>query len=770
MARPAIRALRRPLIEQYGSSFSKNAGHIWQVPQRKCIDQLIASKCWTTTSWRELHSASQVYGNEAGPSNSQKFATHHNKSHRSKTDTQVVNLRREANHPNTRPIVAAELLREVLEAEQVWPLSAHGFQPAEAVDLLNFLRDRQMKEGRWQHLNFLQHIEFIHDGIRNCYHRVRQNAKSKIIRESRSSQLLFTEEDAESEIAKQADVKMWQSLLKLRALRELLSSCRQVPLRIPSVTDIRDILEANENDPRVPDRRSKYEKLLQDINRTLPPYKRLESPAATQLLDETKMEELAIDWNSIHVERAGLQREKKMTFSDIKKAYKDLELSKPLGSIRIFEDVWKVMQIDMAPTSSCYSAALAIEIKLATWRSAKLRKRSQVDQDELDQEGQDALELVWKPVTDLLGDIHARKELKTKIINQVMWSTVRHDPNHSFPNFDQYDQNMESSSAKFVWPTLNSVSAVYEILRNILLQRERGLAAPQSKSHQQRKKHDKLPANLLGDLLLDDDHIPTEWTYNLMLRFHSSRGDMRSVLQIVQDMDNTTIGTGNEYPKISMVTFGYIFDAFAKNGVPSRMVHIDRGTPEESRWTADENVGYYDKHDWNMDNLNLFYERFLQKQPAEQSQTSPKVDLYDTEKRTTHPATMLDRATTLIQEQMANHTDTIALAPSSQQQFYIITALRRVSGDEPEWVISQFVRLAAKFSATFSENAWDANGSPINHEGWTRFRITSRIERIMEMMYELRDSEDDERKEMKWQTKFHEEIKARLIASQDEIG
>ncbi|PWN33055.1 uncharacterized protein FA14DRAFT_174689 [Meira miltonrushii] len=769
MARPAIRALQRPLIEQSASSFNNNAGHILHIPLRRCNDQPIAGKCWTTPSWRELHSASQVYENEAGPSNYKKDTSHDNTQlqnrHRPKNEARVTLLRREVNHTDTRPSAAAELLREVLEAEQVWPLKADGYQPREIVEVLNILRDRQMKEGRWQRLELLQHIEFIHDGIRNCLHRVRQKAKSKIVRESHSSQIQFTEEHVEKDLANQSDVGMWQSLLKLRALRELLSGCRQVPLRIPSVRDNLDVIEAIANDPSVPDRRSKFEKLLQDIERAIPPYKRLESSAATELLEETKMEELAIDWKSINQS----QREKGRTFSDIQKAYKDRELSKPLGSVRMFEDVWKVMQTHLIPTSSCYSTALAVEIKLATWRSAKLRKRSQGERDELDQEGRDELELVWKPVTDLLGDLHARRELPIRIINQVMWSTVRHDPNHSFPNFDQHYQETDASSAKFVWPALDSVSAVYDIMRNMLLQRERILAAPQTGSSQQRKKYQKLPARLLGDLLLEDDHIPSSWTYNLMLRFYSSRGDMKSVLQVVQDMDNTTIGANNEYPKISMVTFGYIFDAFAKHGVPSRLVQIDRKAPEKSIWSVDENVGYHDKYGWNMDNLDVFYERFLLLHPAEASQLSHKGSVKDTEATDTHPVTILDRATSLIQEQMAYHADTVALAPSSQQQFFIITALRRVSGDEPEWVISQFVRLAAKFDTIFSESAWDANGSPINDEGWTRFRMTSRIERIMEMLYEMRDSEDDERKGMKWQTKFQEEIKARVIASQDEI-
>ena len=172
-----------------------------------------------------------------------------------------------------------------------------------------------------------------------------------------------------------------------------------------------------------------------------------------------------------------------------------------------------------------------------------------------------------------------------------------------------------------------------------------------------------------------------------------------------------------------------------------------------------------------MDKFELFFERFLQLQPAEASQLGrnevetkdAKSHADETELAITHQPTLLDRVTSQIRKQMANPAaEKIALAPSSQQQFYIITALRRVSGDEPEWVISQFVRLAAKF-ATYSADTWDANGSPLNDEGWTRFRMTNRIERILEMLYELRDSDDIQRKGIDWQTKFRQEMKARLV-------
>lgn len=812
MVRPALRSFQRPLIERIEANvfFRKQRGYIlWSNAERRtqslteCVIQSgIADGSLTGMSLRQLHSASQMCIGEAESSTNLRYVQGSEKG----SETDVTLLRREMDQPNARPITLAQLLRTVLESNHVWPLKSNGLQPRELAEVLRYLKDRSMIEGRWQYLDFLQHIESIHDGIRSSYYKVHQRAKWKITKSASVNHINLKEEEIDRQISCHLDVRRWQSLLKSRDLLELLSKCRQVSLRIPTIRDICDIIETISADPLVPDRKSKYEILLHDITRALPHFKRLESERATRLMDQTKMSDFAINWQGINDAKGRSNQGVKATFSGMLRRCKDHELQKPLGSVKIFEEVWKVMQSQIEHTSSSYSAALEIEIKLATWRSAKLRKRFEAAHDGYDQEHQDALGFVWQPVTDLIIRLHEQKLLDSKLINQVLWGTVRYDPNFLLPFRDHasdefqrrehfstgtepkdternedvlqspINQNRSESVdpfVQFIWPSLDSVSVVYEIMRNTLLQKERNNTVSQNRSFERRKRLNNLPANLLGDVLLDEQHIPTPWTYNIMLRFFSSRGNMKSVLQIIQDMDNTVIGRKSEYPKISMVTFGKIFEGFAKFGIPSRLVTFDEEAPEKSEWTLDESIGEHDNDGWNLNNFMMFFKRFLQLQPDKAAQRTKKDDLKETksspndaESRTCNSSTILQQATSVIDKQLTENKGPIALAPSSQQLFFVVTALRRISGDEPKWVISQIVRLTAKFGIVSDEEDIlfrDANGSLINQEGWTRFRMMKRMHRIMEMLYDLRDAEDDQRKSINWKVKFDQECRIKWM-------
>ncbi|PWZ01838.1 hypothetical protein BCV70DRAFT_198119 [Testicularia cyperi] len=78
-------------------------------------------------------------------------------------------------------------------------------------------------------------------------------------------------------------------------------------------------------------------------------------------------------------------------------------------------------------------------------------------------------------------------------------------------------------------------------------------------------------------------------------------------------------------------------------------------------------------------------------------------------------------------------------SPSAKQLFWILTAIRRVSGDEPNWSLAMWYQVVDKFASSHSSP--HATSTGIAHTrsfAWTDFRLDNRLERIVEYLEKKR--------------------------------
>ncbi|KAN0064190.1 hypothetical protein ACQY0O_003357 [Thecaphora frezii] len=261
----------------------------------------------------------------------------------------------------------------------------------------------------------------------------------------------------------------------------------------------------------------------------------------------------------------------------------------------------------------------------------------------------------------------------------------------------------------------------------------------------------------------------------------------------VSILDET--GFEREYRPTASI-FCSFFRGFAKHGRPMRLVHFDKFNPSESAWEEfEEGDGAEPVHreeaeslsDWNVRTFGEMFEAFLRLKPYPGPSGDPDPPalkplvpgegwegeaedlskLPDGGSSTSELASSLRTMAESIlsigkSDQLPWHLGIDATtapegeiavvekkeackAPSSNELFFILTAMRRVSGDHAAWTLATWQKVEEKFGPDgrrgMEENGllsrtdgWTANS--MNWEGWTGFKPNARIQRVLDYLEE----------------------------------
>ena len=284
--------------------------------------------------------------------------------------------------------------------------------------------------------------------------------------------------------------------------------------------------------------------------------------------------------------------------------------------------------------------------------------------------------------------MHAVGALSTVAVNAALWSYAR----------------LRLLEGRAPAAELEAVREVYESMRYELLQTEvaRAAGAPSGAP--------AAPPSAAVERVLGIDRVPRgtlpdRATYALLIRLYASNGDLASALGVLHDMVVTPGGEADEdraeargapVPYLtrgaedargmapSIDVYHALFAAFARYGTPPGAA----GGRAHSLW-----------------NRRMFTELFEGYLRASARASAPRPAHGQRYPRTAH-------------------LHATALAPSARQLFWVLAALRRVSGDQAVWVLEQWDRVVRKFAPS-------GGGGGANDEGWYGFQISGRVQHVL---------------------------------------
>ena len=324
----------------------------------------------------------------------------------------------------------------------------------------------------------------------------------------------------------------------------------------------------------------------------------------------------------------------------------------------------------------------------------------------------------WDEVASTVRTMCKAGMLDTPAVNTLLWNWVRRAP-----------------KTQIGPDPIDEVGQIYQAMRGNLLflerqrhsqdiaeegsESERGNGqeprdpalrdSPKVPSRQPRDMHgldgilsaDQLPAHI----------IPDEVTYSLLIKLYTFRGDFSVALATFKDMvstpqvelvrrkdgDGYEIQQGGQEASIqpSIAVYDSFFRAFAKHGVASDLVRYNEYNPIRSEWEAV--VGAETEGSpWNIHTFTQIFEGFMRLQPVAEERSQE------------------DRNGTGVGIGLKNR------APSSNQLFFVLTAIRRVSGDDARWSLAMWDQVVDKFSDS----------------RWTGLRLNDRLRRVEEFLQE----------------------------------
>jgi pentatricopeptide repeat protein len=464
-----------------------------------------------------------------------------------------------------------------------------------------------------------------------------------------------------------------------------------------------------------------YNGLLQAITRNLPLY--VERSSRTRRLLKIDLSEVRLRWETLSM----ATNPEGDTGLAVKSNY---PTSQPTTGLGLFKKVWSRMRTRLTPTARSYAIALALETRLATWRVGAMRvaQRLAMDYDlsgdaryesdtkqKLVQRKLSALNIQpWQPVRDLCRAIYLTGELKTQHVNSILEGALQNEP---------VDDEVAHSETR--WPTLRDAMGVFQLLHLNALH-----ARSQAKDHQSAPNIKSATGELLGldPSDLDNGISADRATYHIVMKGLISRGDLRGALQVFEQMTGSRIESfaassvqeRDRFGYTSARTFETFFYGFARYGVPSRLVALDENNIENSQWEAtDEDAALHDEEPspWTIEMLRVIIEACLSLQPNDPMPLRDESQFDDG----------VESHTSLIDQQSVH--DFRSRSPSPQAIFDLITALRRVSSDQAEWVLHYFERIEEKF---------EAQGTPADVGEWIGWRLNARVHRSLKMLKSMR--------------------------------
>ena len=248
-------------------------------------------------------------------------------------------------------------------------------------------------------------------------------------------------------------------------------------------------------------------------------------------------------------------------------------------------------------------------------------------------------------------------------------------------------------------------------------------AAPRRRTPAQQQLH-----RILGIDALPFDVIPNARTYAQTVKALSWHGGLNAAISVMEDMISTPLDAGRHLKRMTLeqrsedefftsqkdsnskqmgaeTTFlptidiyDSLFRAFARHSVPARIEFLNEVVPSASRWTAEQDDAEDLESPWNVKSFCEVLEAFLKVLPRMRPKRKGWIDPYqDASARPSSIASQSQRPTAAPRRDTWEMSE-MSVAPSPDQFFWLLTAMRRVSGDHARWVLLQWERVWRKFS------------------------------------------------------------------------
>lgn len=277
---------------------------------------------------------------------------------------------------------------------------------------------------------------------------------------------------------------------------------------------------------------------------------------------------------------------------------------------------------------------------------------------------------------------------------------------------------------------------------------------------------------VLGIAKLPLDVVPDEITHALIIKHLTWAGRFADALSVFKDLVSTptrlvaqeaeraqdridavdATGRRDEEKKMqpTLAIFDSFFRGFAQYGKPSTVVEFDAEHPELSRWAAVPSASPVDgeedseqdalKNDkkgpyaqqlqlWRVETFREIFEAFLNFEPdLEQVLRSSEA----TRRALDRSREMADRTVSTplgwITLSEKRKVDALRRAPSTNQLFWILTAIRRVSHDHAGWSLAMWQKVVDKFAS-------HDLGLSDDKFAWTGFKVDNRLRRVLDYLH-----------------------------------
>ncbi|CDR98881.1 uncharacterized protein SPSC_02262 [Sporisorium scitamineum] len=263
---------------------------------------------------------------------------------------------------------------------------------------------------------------------------------------------------------------------------------------------------------------------------------------------------------------------------------------------------------------------------------------------------------------------------------------------------------------------------------------------------------------ILGIPRLPLEVMPDKITHSLMISSLTREGRFADALSVFKDLVSTPVrptgkdadagpnGPGTEERKMkpTLAIFDSFFQGFSRHGRPSTSTRFDAQDPESSTWElvkssepSEADTGYASQVEeqqskdgphaqqlqlWRIETFQEIFDAFLHFEPdvsqvlgqgakhQGQGASSKRA-----ERRISTPFGWL----TLAEKRRL---DALRRAPSTNQLFWILTAIRRVSHDHAGWSLAMWQKVTDKFDPE----------APTSSDAWTGFRLDNRLSRVLD--------------------------------------
>ncbi|UZJ56426.1 hypothetical protein CBS101457_005746 [Exobasidium rhododendri] len=599
-------------------------------------------------------------------------------------------------------------------------------------------------------------LDAVVKGIERCLANTRERVTYHLEQHFVREGVFMTEDEKRAKVASHPSVKSWTVLLSSRIVTLSRLQLWAQSLRRPSRDDLLDSIHMLDtlnhgNVESLPAHviGDYYNQVLTLIARLLPSVK--EGAKVKKFLESGVLPhqlQLNLSADPSLNPQTGFRR----MVEEMELEEQDEESHLPQTLLRIFSTVWTQMASRCKPNAASYGTALSFELKLTPWRAILPRSNN-----------------VWGPVQSLQDLIRKRGLLHVSHINQVLWYILRLGP-------DQFDSTEDDDQMD--WPSISHCQRLYEKMRENVLQVEmewerrmqanEGIAIPVSPLFGSSAS----PVGHTADgTSIPSNIVPSQRTYELLIRGYAWRRELHLALAIMHEMTQSPVDTRERLRlmekgqvkrykeqsemdsptyQATIATYDSIFRGFCKHSIPSVMVHFDPDEPDKCRWESVD-ADAAESNQWTIEVLVEIFESFLDLQ-AEACKQAEEAYLHEEGKQKT--MNNKTKAEVASDEWLVEKDDAFAnvwnsvltlsdpeyvlggscKAPTTQQLFNILTALRRTSNDDAKWVLSQWRRIEEKFGARVDsqERRQNGKGGIVNENGWTDWKLDSRLERVLE--------------------------------------